>query len=701
MQTPATVDSTVLTQSVAVLSGIGGQTAKRLQKIGINKIQDLLFHLPSRYEDRTKIYPLGALTSGMSVVVCGRIDFTDVLMQGRGSLVCRISDGTGFITLRFFHFSARQRMALQVGEVISCFAEVRHGYAGLEMIHPEYKLLASPDACATETCLTPVYPLTEGLRQATLRKAIKQAVTICATNRNALPDWLPEAELQALQYPNLFDAIQTLHAPGESISAEDLKTGKLPALKRLAFEEFLAHHLSLLQSRNQSQALHAPLFKRDQNAINSFVNALPFTLTAAQQRVINEIEVDCTRDTPMMRLIQGDVGSGKTVVAAYAALLALSAGYQVAVMAPTELLAEQHYKNFNTWFGPLHIQAVYLSSQQKGKQRQEILQAIADGSAGVVIGTHALFQNAVNFFSLGLIIIDEQHRFGVHQRLALREKGEKNGLRPHQLVMTATPIPRTLAMLRYADLDISIINELPPGRKPVVTSVIPATRREDVIARISGWIKQGQQAYWVCTLIEDSEALQCEAAENTLEKLSLALPNIRISLVHGRMKSAEKEQTMLAFKAHQIDLLVATTVIEVGVDVPNAGLMIIENPERLGLSQLHQLRGRVGRGPGDSYCLLMYQPPLSETAHQRLGILRETSDGFVIADKDLQLRGPGEVMGTRQTGQIQFRIADLSRDVELLPKVQHTAEVIQAKSPESIQPLIERWLGDTAQYAEV
>ena len=697
----STADSEVLTHSVAALTGIGGQTAKRLEKIGITRIQDLLFHLPSRYEDRTKIYPLGALISGMSVLVCGRIEFTDVLMQGRGSLICKISDGTGFITLRFFHFSARQRMNLDVGVLISCFAEVRQGYAGLEMIHPEYKILSSTDACATEPCLTPVYPLTEGLRQATLRKAIKQALEICAKNRNALPDWLPDSELQSLQYPKLFDAIQTLHAPGETISAEDLKNGNLPALKRLAFEEFLAHHLSLLQARNQGRAFQAPLLKIDQNAIDSFVDALPFSLTGAQKRVIKEIEQDCTQDTPMMRLIQGDVGSGKTVVSAYAALLALSAGYQVAIMAPTELLAEQHYKNFKAWFDPLHIQSVYLSSQQKGKQRQEILQGIADGSAGVVVGTHALFQNAVSFFRMGLIIIDEQHRFGVHQRLALREKGERDGLRPHQLVMTATPIPRTLAMLRYSDLDISIIDELPPGRKPVVTSVIPATRREDVIARISSWIKLGQQAYWVCTLIEDSEALQCEAAENTLEKLSQALPDIRIALVHGRMKSAEKEQTMLAFKAHQIDLLVATTVIEVGVDVANAGLMIIENPERLGLSQLHQLRGRVGRGPGDSYCLLMYQPPLSETARQRLGILRETSDGFVIAEKDLQLRGPGEVMGTRQTGQIQFRIADLARDVELLPKVQQTAEFIQTNTPEAIQPLINRWLGDTTQYAEV
>ncbi len=687
--------------SVASLMGIGGQTAIRLEKLGIRTVQDLIFHLPHRYEDRTRIHTIGSLTPGMTVLICGRVEFTDVLPRGRQSLVCRISDGTGFINLKFFHFSAHQHNALKPGTLISCFAEVRYGYAGLEMVHPEYSVIADQDSCITETRLTPVYPLTEGLRQSTLRKAIQQALRLCTRENQWLQDWIPAAILKQYHYPALLEAIQTLHAPDESISVAALQDGSVPALKRLAFEELLAHHLSLLAAKNKVKAWQAPQFAGNKTLSEHFIRALPFSLTGAQQRVMAQIEADCRQNHPMLRLVQGDVGSGKTVVSAYAALLALASGYQVAVMAPTELLAEQHFRNFSIWFDGFQTQVVLLTGQLKGNPRKAVLEALAEGSAGIIIGTHALFQDSVNFHRLGLIIIDEQHRFGVHQRLALREKGQQAGLRPHQLVMTATPIPRTLAMLQYSDLDISIIDELPPGRKPIVSSVIPAERRQDVIARINSWVAKKRQAYWVCTLIEESEVLQCEAAEKTAELLEQALPAVRVALIHGRMKSAAKEAVMLAFKNHEIDLLVATTVIEVGVDVPNASLMIIENPERLGLSQLHQLRGRVGRGDDDSYCLLMYQSPLSDTARHRLGILRDSNDGFVIAEKDLQLRGPGEVMGTRQTGQMHFKIADLSRDSDLLEHIQDIGAQFFTETPQAIQPLCDRWLGDATAYSEV
>ncbi|MGR9045224.1 MAG: ATP-dependent DNA helicase RecG [Gammaproteobacteria bacterium] len=690
-----------LSRPVDSLAGIGRQTAVRLEKLGIRTLQDLVFHLPLRYEDRTRIYPIGRLKPGMTVLIRGEVELTDVLLRGRKSLLVRIGDGTGFLTLRFFHFSAKQQQQLTPGTGLCCFAEVRQGYAGLEMIHPEYKIIAAEDAAPTETSLTPVYPLTEGVRQSVLRKVIKQALNLCIEQRPLLTDWLPAPLLKRCNYPTLAEAVMTLHAPDETVSMAALQNGEIPALKRLAFEELLTHHLSLRLAKDKTRIWRAPVFSIDASTRRHFLKSLPFDLTGAQQRVIAEIENDCKRPHPMLRLIQGDVGSGKTVVSAYAALLALASGYQVAVMAPTELLAEQHLRNFTVWFDGFQTPIVYLTGQLKGKPRKTALEALEQGTAGIVIGTHALFQESVNFRKLGLIIIDEQHRFGVHQRMALRDKGRQAGLRPHQLVMTATPIPRTLAMLQYSDLDISIIDELPPGRKPIVTSVIPAERRDEVIARIRHWADQGKQAYWVCTLIEESEVLQCEAAEKTAEQLIQALPGIRVALVHGRMKTADKEAVMQAFKNHAVDLLVATTVIEVGVDVPNAGLMIIENPERLGLSQLHQLRGRVGRGSDDSYCLLMYQSPLSHTARHRLSVLRDSNDGFVIAEKDLELRGPGEVMGTRQTGQMQFKIADLSRDTDLLDNVQRVADALIQQSPEAIQPLIQRWLGETTQYAEV
>ncbi|MCK9605863.1 MAG: ATP-dependent DNA helicase RecG [Methylomonas sp.] len=681
---------------VTRLTGIGSQSAARLQKLGIQTLQDLLFHLPQRYQDRTRTYPIASLTPGMTALVCGRVEYIDTPQRGRNSVICRISDASGLLSLRFFHFSIQQIQQLRPGTQLSCFGEIRMGFNGLEMVHPEYRTLHAGDE-PTETGLTPVYPLTEGLTQSTLRKAIKQALELCLSNTDTLTDWLPAAVRQQYGYPDLAEALLTLHSPPPTLSAERLAQGELPALKRLAFEEFLAHHLALLLGKQHYKTWQAPVFIGDISTKTRFLAELPFQLTGAQQRVISEIEADCSTPHPMLRLVQGDVGSGKTLVAAIAALSALSSGFQVALMAPTELLAEQHFRNFKRWFAHTDTQVLYLSGQIKGKVRSTTLEALADGSAGLVIGTHALFQDSVNFQNLGLVIIDEQHRFGVQQRLALRAKGQNADRVPHQLVMTATPIPRTLAMLQYSDLDISVIDELPPGRKPVTTSVIPSERRAEVIARIDHWVAQKRQVYWVCTLIDESEQLQCEAAENTAVYLQQALPGVHIGLVHGRMKASDKDAVMQAFKQGDCDLLVATTVIEVGVDVPNAGLMIIENPERLGLSQLHQLRGRVGRGSLASYCLLLYQSPLSETGKQRLGILRESNDGFVIAEKDLELRGPGEVIGNRQTGQIQFKIADLSRDRELLDRVQTAAQLICRQHPETIKPLVQRWTGGSLQ----
>ncbi|NOQ76944.1 MAG: ATP-dependent DNA helicase RecG [Methylococcaceae bacterium] len=688
-----------LTQAVSTLSGIGPQSVIRLEKLGVYTVKDLLFHLPLRYEDRTKVYPINSLSPGMAVLFCGTVEFTEVLMKGRRSLVCRISDQTGHVTLKFFHFSAKQSNDLSPGTLISCFGEIRFGYQGREIIHPEYKIISSTENI-TESCLSPIYPLTEGLRQSTLRKAIKQALSFYLQNPQQLNDWLPQSILDQYHYPSLSQALQALHQPDPQITMQ-LQQGNLAALKRLAFEELLAHHLILLKNKQAVKKWQAPILKTTPAQSKHFLSSLPFQLTGAQHRVIAEIVADCQSNHPMLRLVQGDVGSGKTIVAAYAALLALSSHYQVAIMAPTELLAEQHNRNFKQWFKDNNTNIAYLTGQLKGKARKQTLIDIEDGTANIIIGTHALFQESVNFHQLGLIIIDEQHRFGVHQRLALREKGQTHSSRPHQLVMTATPIPRTLAMLQYSDLDISIIDELPPGRKPVITCVIPAERREQIIEKIINWTANKHQTYWVCTLIEESEVLQCEAAEKTAEYLTQMLPDIRVALVHGRMKAAEKDAIMQGFKNHDYDLLVATTVIEVGVDVPNASLMIIENPERLGLSQLHQLRGRVGRGDQESYCLLMYQTPLSNMGKQRLSILRESSDGFIIAEKDLELRGPGDVMGTRQTGLMQFKIANLERDTALLEHVQDAATVICKQHPEAIQPIIDRWLGQSTLYSEV
>jgi ATP-dependent DNA helicase RecG len=691
------------TLPVTVLRGVGTRVAARLERLRIRTIQDVLFHLPLRYEDRTRVSPTGSLRPGDQAVVEGVVELAEVRFGRRRALLVRISDGTGALTLRFFHFNAAQQAAFERGREIRCFGEIRAGSATLEMIHPEYRLLNPGDKAAAEDHLTPVYPATEGVHQLTLRALAEQALQYldAPAGEPRLVDWLPAELVRAWKLTTLPAALRYVHRPPPGASVELLAQGKHPAQQRLAYEELLAHHLSLSRVRQRLQSLAAPVFNGRQALVEQFVESLPFAMTAAQVRVIGELRHDLARGHPMARLVQGDVGSGKTVVAACAALSAVQAGYQVALMAPTELLAEQHYRSFRTWLEPLGIAVVWHAGKARGKARDAALQAIGSGAGQVAVGTHALFQVDVEFARLGLVIIDEQHRFGVHQRLALRDKGRSQAQRPHQLVMTATPIPRTLAMTVYADLDTSIIDELPPGRQPVKTVAVSQARRDEVMQSVHNACAAGQQAYWVCTLIEESETLQCQAAENTADYLAACLPELRIGLVHGRLKAVEKEARMAAFKAGDIDLLVATTVIEVGVDVPNATLMIIENPERLGLAQLHQLRGRVGRGSQASSCVLLYQTPLTETARARLSVLRETGDGFEIARRDMELRGPGEVLGTRQTGEMQFHIADLLRDEGLLAAVEQGGRGLQQHYPERVTPLIRRWLGEAADYGEV
>ena len=699
MNKPAAVQTLDQTP-VTCLKGVGPKSAERLAKLGIHSVQDVLFHLPLRYQDRTRVVPIGTLRQGDQVVIEGEVELSDIRFGRRRSLLVRVSDGTGAVTLRFFHFSAAQRAALAKGVWLRCFGEVRNGPGGYEMVHPEYQPVEAGEDTGIEQALTPIYPTTEGLHQLSLRSLTSQALELLDAGPERLSELLPDVLLQSMRLPSLAEALHYLHRPPADAPQDQLLDGIHPTQQRLIFEELLAHQISLRQLRQYQQQIAAPRLDAEPVLQKQLLASLPFELTRAQQQVITEILNDLKRAHPMMRLVQGDVGSGKTVVAAMAALAAVEAEHQVVLMAPTELLAEQHLLSFTNWLTPLGIEPVRLTGRHKGSERTALLESLADGSTRVVVGTHALFQADVVFQALGLVIIDEQHRFGVHQRLALREKGSGTAV-PHQLIMTATPIPRTLAMTAYADLDLSIIDELPPGRTPVTTVVISDNRRDEVIARVSGACSQGRQAYWVCTLIEESEALQCQAAEDTARLLSESLPGLRVGLVHGRLKAANKAEVMEMFKAGAIDLLVATTVIEVGVDVPNASLMIIENPERLGLAQLHQLRGRVGRGSTESHCLLMYHPPLTRNARARLGVMRATHDGFRIAQKDLELRGPGEVLGTRQTGEMQLRIADVVRDQGVLDEVQQAADRILADHPRFVTPLIERWLGRRVDYGKV
>lgn len=690
-----------LAAPVSELKGVGEALALKLVRLGIASVSDLLFHLPLRYQDRTRITPIATLRSGDEAVVEGEIAAADVVQGRRRSLLLRLRDAGGILSLRFFYFSPAQQQQFQPGTRVRVFGEARAGATGLEIYHPEYRLI-STGAPPVEDHLTPIYPSTDGLHQSRLRALIDQAIGWLNANPEALPEWLSAPLRQRFDLPELHHCLNVLHHPTPDIDPEHLASGQHPATRRLALEELLAHQLSLREVRLRIQRDGAPQLPDGGNLQARFLTQLPFSLTGAQRRVLDEIRLDLATSCPMLRLVQGDVGSGKTVVAAMAALSAIAGDYQAAIMAPTEILAEQHYRSFRHWFEPLGIDVAWLSGKLKGKQRLDTKAAILDGRARMVVGTHALFQTDVHFQRLGLAIIDEQHRFGVHQRLALREKGEAGGLTPHQLVMTATPIPRTLAMSAYADLDVSVIDELPPGRTPVKTVAMPDERRPEVVERIRSACADGRQAYWVCTLIEESEVLQCQAAEAARDALVDTLPELNLGLVHGRMKAAEKAEVMSAFKEGDLDLLVATTVIEVGVDVPNASLMIIENPERLGLSQLHQLRGRVGRGAIASFCVLLYHPPLSQHSKRRLSVMRDTNDGFRIAEEDLAIRGPGEVLGTRQTGLAQMKIADLERDADLLKRIAPLADALLAQHPEASQPLIRRWLGDEAsRYGQV
>lgn len=682
--------------------------AEKLARLNLFRLQDVLFHLPLRYEDRTRIVPIGSLHHSNRAVIEGVVEHSAISFsrsgrQRRRMLMVHLADSTGSIKLRFFNFSKAQQEKFSKGTRLRCYGEARRVTNHLEIIHPEFSEVLENSLTPTDEALTPIYPTTDGVHQLTLKKLIDQVLEILnRENSNLLMDYLPEEMVKKISVigndvVDLKSAINFIHRPPPDVSLSALDEGIHPSQQRLAFEELLTHQLSLQQLREKIQSQGAEVLSEGGELLQHYLELLPFELTGAQSKVIEVVKHDVTLDKPMLRLVQGDVGSGKTVVAFAACLMAVNSGRQAAVMAPTEILAEQHFQNFTQWASELGIKVAWLSGKTKIKQRREMLAIIESGEANIVVGTHALFQDEVKFNHLSLVVIDEQHRFGVHQRLALKNKGVK----AHQLIMTATPIPRTLAMTAYGDLDVSVIDELPPGRTPVKTVVLHEARRPDVIQRVRAAIAEGRQVYWVCTLVEESEALQCQAAEDTQILLQEIMPEFHIGLVHGRMKSIEKETVMSEFKNKKINLLVATTVIEVGVDVPNASLMIIENSERLGLSQLHQLRGRVGRGSTASSCVLIYSNPLSKTAKKRLAIMRETNSGFDIAEEDLKIRGPGEVLGTRQTGMMQFRIADILRDEKLIPLVHVTAENIVQQHPEIIEPLIRRWLSGAEQYGEV
>lgn len=677
------------------LSGVGAAIAEKLSRIGIQNVQDLLFHLPMRYEDRTRITPISDVRPESFATIEGYVQHTEVQFGRRPILSVTLSDGTSKIMLKFFNFNAGMKNSLATGVRVKAFGEIKRGRYMAEIHHPEYQIIRNNQPLALAETLTPIYSTTEGLKQASLRKMTEQALAVLQNVQVA--ELLPE-QYNPHQY-SLKEALALLHRPPPSVSAEVLEKGEHPAQKRLIFEELLAHNLAMQQLRLGVKQQYAEPLSYKTDLKQRFLESLPFQPTNAQKRVTEDIERDLAQPSPMMRLVQGDVGSGKTLVAALAALTAIDNGKQVALMAPTEILAEQHANNFANWLRPFGIEVGWLAGKVKGKARNAQLEAIKNGDVQMIIGTHALFQESVEFHDLALIIIDEQHRFGVHQRLTLREKGAKADHYPHQLIMTATPIPRTLAMTVYADLDTSIIDELPPGRTPIKTVVISEDRRPEIVQRVYQACKnEKRQAYWVCTLIDESEVLEAQAAAAIAEDLQRALPDLRIGLVHGRMKPQEKQEIMAEFKAANIDLLVATTVIEVGVDVPNASLMIIENSERLGLAQLHQLRGRVGRGATASHCVLMYKPPLGKISSKRLQVMRDSQDGFYIAEKDLEIRGTGEILGTKQTGSAEFKVANLMRDRKMIPLVQRYAKQIIVENPPLAEALIKRWLNEKAEY---
>jgi len=690
-----------LTGSVLDLSGVGPRVEEKLNRIGIYTVQDLLFHLPLRYQDKTRLALIGTLQPGQEALIEGTIEITQIKYGRRRSLLCLLSDGTGTLMLRFFHFSRAQQQRLNKGDVLRCYGQIRRGAKTLEIAHPEYRHIDPDNSPTVDTRLTAIYPLTDGLQQRTMQKLTSQALNILSNLEDKPAELLPDEILTTFDLPDLISALSYVHRPPPEAKLQLLRDGKHPTQQRLAFEELLGQQLSLQRVRQKTQALRAtPLVDQGQLR-EKFIKQLNFKLTQSQEKVLREIVQDLEKNTPMLRLLQGDVGSGKTVVSAFTALHALESNNQVALMVPTELLAEQHFQTFSQWFEKIDIEVLLVTGKSTKSERDAYHKALGNKQRVIAIGTHALFQKDITFSNLGLIIIDEQHRFGVHQRLSLLDKGIADDSIPHQLIMTATPIPRTLAMTVYADLDLSIIDSPPPNRQAINTVVLSNDRRDEIIARIRAACQRGRQVYWVCTLIEESEVLQCQTASETFQQLTEKLHDLHIGLIHGRMKNKEKEDIMASFKENKTQLLVATTVIEVGVDVPNASLMIIENAERLGLFQLHQLRGRVGRGNIKSDCVLLYQAPLGELARSRLETMRNTNDGFKIAEKDLALRGPGELTGIRQTGLPDLRIADILRDANLLPDVQQAAKILQQKYPQHIDPLIKRWLGKKPEYSHV
>lgn len=683
--------------NVLSLKGVGASMAENLGKLDISSVIDLLFHLPIRYLDRTRITPIANLRTNTSVVIQGHVLKAHILFGRRRSLAVTIEDNTGETCLRFYHFNAAQKNSFEEGRLVRCYGDPRLGSSGVEFYHPEYDFVDAIVTTEAEEALTPVYGLTDGISQNRMRKLTEQAVNLLS---KLSPHEFLSSEINArFGVKSLSSALTLLHFPPPETSVEEILEGQHPCQQRLAFEEMLAHYLIRQQFRARIQGHRGPKISLDQKKTHSFLSSLSFELTGAQKRVCEEIRQDLKNGTPMLRMVQGDVGSGKTLVAAVSALDAVSSGYQAAVVAPTEILAEQHFNSFSAWLTPLGINVVFLVGKQKASEKKQALEQITNGEANLIIGTHALFQDQVEFNCLGLSIVDEQHRFGVDQRLSLR-KVNRNDEIPHQLIMTATPIPRTLAMTAYSDLDYSVIDELPPGRTPIQTSLITQKRRVEVIERIRLACQQGAQAYWVCPLVEDSETLSAANAEESYQTLKNALVGLNVGLVHGRLKPKEKEAEMARFKEGLTHLLVATTVIEVGVDVPNASLMVIENPERLGLAQLHQLRGRVGRGSRASHCVLLYGAKLTHQAKERLQILRKTNDGFAIAEKDLELRGPGELLGTRQTGDLQFKLADMLKHSHLIPEVQKIGQQLFSQNEDICEKLISRWIGNNRRYAQ-
>ena len=674
------------------LRGVGPAITEKLSKLDVHNQADLLFLMPIRYEDRTLVTPIGALSHDQQVLIQGRVLLTNIVYRGRRTLLSQLSDDTGMVTLRFFSFSNQQAKNLSRNTLVRCFGRVRKTATGVEIIHPEYQIIDPDNIPPLASTLTPIYPSTKGLSQGKLRSMIKLALD---SQLNSVEELLPKEIADLLHVMPLGESLEAIHSPPKTEQEE----GFSPAKLRLVTEELIANQLALKRIKRTTQLNKAIALKNIKEK-NNLTKQLPFTLTNSQERVVREIEEDLMVPRPMMRLLQGDVGSGKTVVAALAIAIAAGSSAQAAFMAPTELLAEQHYNNLKVWFDPLGIEVVLLKSKLPAKEKKQILGSIEDGTSSIIIGTHALFQGAVNYNNLALVVVDEQHRFGVDQRLSLMNKSTSGSV-PHQLIMTATPIPRTLAMTAYGDLDSSVISELPKGRGTIETVVVSEEKREGVVLRVMDEIKKNRQIYWVCPLIEESEELNFEAVETTHKNLKSKLKNCSIGLVHGKLDSLKKTKAMLDFKKGKQDVLVATTVIEVGVDVANASIMVIENSERLGLSQLHQLRGRVGRGEHKSICILIYKKPLSSMAKMRLSAIRESNDGFYISEKDLELRGPGELLGTKQKGIIGLKIADIARDAHLLPKINKLCADFEENYPKQAEKLIHRWVGNQIEYRKV